>query len=223
MTTFYLINDVRQLRLNGQSFNMYPGEQVDDSKIDTVTLALEGAVFWPTTDTYVAAAAVIAQKMKARGADEQVLAGIMLGGLAKSLTNNGGVALAGNGLVHVTTQIPLATIQAQTSTVAFNVGAVLPANARLVDLNLNVATPITGGTISAITASVSGGSDAAGSLIASHSVFTGANPTNSPVGSNPYPSRAGQQLKMVLTSTGDTLAHATAGSLNLEIFYAILP
>lgn len=124
---------------------------------------------------------------------------------------------------HVSIDIPLATIQAQTSGTAFNVGSALPTNCRLVDYNVNVLTAISGGTLSALTCTLQGGTDAAGTLVASHSVFTGASPTNSPIGSNPYPSRGGQQLKMTLTATGDTLNHATAGHLSIDLFYTVLP
>lgn len=123
---------------------------------------------------------------------------------------------------HVSIAVPLATIQAKTSGVAFAVGSVLPANCRLVDYNVNVLTALSGGGAASATATLQGGTDAAGSLVASHSVFTGANPTNSPIGSNPYPSRGGQQIFMTLTASV-ALSALTAGSLSIDLFYTILP
>lgn len=122
-----------------------------------------------------------------------------------------------------TVAIPLATIQAQTSGTAFNVGFPLPANARLNAAEINVATAITGGAISAVTASLSGGSDAAATIIAATTVFTGAAPVIANPGTNPYTARGGQQIKMVLTSTGGALSTATAGSLSVDLFYTIVP
>lgn len=125
---------------------------------------------------------------------------------------------------HVSVDIPLATIQAQTTAVAFNIGSPLPTNCRLVDYNVNVLTALSGGGATAVSATLQGGADAAGSLVASHSVWTGANPTNSPVGSNPYSSRGGQQIKMTLTNDGThALSTLTAGHLSVDLFYTILP
>lgn len=137
-----------------------------------------------------------------------------------------GIALASaqqpSEIVHTTIAVPLATIQAQTSGVAFNVGSALPANARLLRSEIVVTTPVTGGSIASAHATLQGGSDSAGSLIASTDVFTGAG-TFATAGSNAYVSRGGQQLKMTLSCTGDTLANATAGVLAVNIFYAVLP
>jgi hypothetical protein len=54
------------------------------------------------------------------------------------------------------------------------------------------------------------------------SVFTGAAVVVAKPGSNPYPSRGGQQIQMTLTSTADTLANATAGVLAVNLFYIVL-
>lgn len=124
---------------------------------------------------------------------------------------------------HVLIDVPLATIQAGTSGVAFNVGAALPANCRLVDSDINVLTPLSGGGATAVTASLQGGTDAAGSLLAATTVFTGAAAINGQIGSNPYPSRGGQQLKMTITVTTGTQAGLTAGHLSIDIFYFIAP
>jgi hypothetical protein len=127
-------------------------------------------------------------------------------------------------VLHANIDIPLATITAQTTAVAFNLGPVLPANCRLIDYNINVLTALSGGSATAVTMTLQGGSDAAGSLIASTSVFTGASSVIATVGSNPYPSRGGQQLKATLTNDGThALSTLTAGHLSLDLFYTIVP
>jgi hypothetical protein len=125
---------------------------------------------------------------------------------------------------HLTASCNLACLQGKTSGVAFNIGAVLPANATLVaPIVVGVPTAISGGTIASAVATVQGGSDAAGTLIASTSVFTGAATKISVAGSNPYPTRGGQQLKMTIITAGDTLANAVAGSITLDAFYTVTP
>lgn len=124
-------------------------------------------------------------------------------------------------VVRYTVDLPLATIQGKTSGAAFNLGSVLPTNARLLGCEVNVIAVITGGTISAMSATVQGGSDAAGTIIGATDAYT-ATGVFATAGSNPYQSRGGQQLHMTLTATGDTLAHATAGHLSVDLFYAIV-
>lgn len=121
-----------------------------------------------------------------------------------------------------TVSLPLATIQTFTSGTPFNLGVPLPASARLNAVEINVITPLSGGGATAVAASISGGTDANGSIIAASSVFTGANPVIATPGTNPYTARGGQQLKMLLTDTGGTLAGLTAGSLTVDIFYTIV-
>lgn len=123
----------------------------------------------------------------------------------------------------ITTDIPLTTIQAQTSGVAFNVGSVLPANARLLGAEINVITALSGGSAASATAELQGGSDAAGSIIASTTVFTGAATPISTPGSNPYQSRGGQQIKMTITGDGThALSTLTAGHLSVDLFVSVV-
>lgn len=130
-------------------------------------------------------------------------------------------ATTATGLVHATVDIPLATIQAQASGVAFNVGAALPANARLLAGEIKVIQALAGGTISAGHATLQNTGEAAGALLASTDVYS-ATGTFSLPGSNPTASRGGQQLQMTLTAVGDTLAHATGGHLEVDLFYIVL-
>jgi hypothetical protein len=126
-------------------------------------------------------------------------------------------------VMHATLSIPLATIQAATSGTAFNIGPVMPANARLIDAQVNVITAVSGGAISAATLSVSGGADAVTSIVGATNVFTAAPTPGAAVGTNPYPGRGGQQLKATLTTTGGAPSTATAGNLSVDVFYTIVP
>lgn len=125
-------------------------------------------------------------------------------------------------VVRFSIPLSLATIQAQTSGTAFNIGSVLPANARVLRHEVDVVTTVTGGTLSAVHITLQGGSDSAGSIQGSTDVFT-AGGYLTVAGSNDYATRGGQQLKATLTSASDTLANATAGSLVVNIYYAVVP
>ncbi len=127
---------------------------------------------------------------------------------------------------HVSIDVPLATIIGKTSGAAFNVGAALPANAQVEDVYFNVLQVLAGGTISAATAKLQNTGETAGALLggsAGTDVFTATGKFATPVGTDPYSTRGGQQLQLTLTATGDTLAHATTGHLTIEIFYSIVP
>jgi hypothetical protein len=127
---------------------------------------------------------------------------------------------------HVTIDIPLTTIQAQTSGVPFNVGAALPANARLLAIEENTIQVLGGGSISAGTLKVQNTAETAGAVLGGgsgldiHGAGTG---RNAATGSNPYATRGGQQLQATIASVGDTLAHATTGHVALDLYYAVDP
>lgn len=123
---------------------------------------------------------------------------------------------------HVTIDIPLATIQAQTSGAAFNIGSALPTNAQLLDASINVIATVTGGSLSGVVATVQNTGETAGAILGSKTVFAATGRFET-VGSNPYASRGGQQLQMTLTSTADTLAHATTGHIAVDLYYAVVP
>lgn len=124
-------------------------------------------------------------------------------------------------IVRYNIPLNLAAIQALTSGTAFNLGVALPTNARLIRHEIDVVTQVTGGSLSAVHMTLQGGSDAAGSIQGSTDVFTAAGYL-SVAGSNDYSTRGGQQLKATLTAVGDTLANATAGSLSVNIYYAVV-
>lgn len=128
---------------------------------------------------------------------------------------------------HLTIDVPLATIQAQATTVAFNIGAALPSPCVIVAADINVIADINGVTGSCV-AKVQNTGETAGALLGGSSglnVFTGA-----PTGVQPAPGtnsnftgRGGQQLQMTLVAGGGSFASATTGHLAVDIYYAVLP
>lgn len=215
MATAYLLNTVT-IQKGGTSQKELAGSLIPDDASLQSALVAAGGVLAPTTDATVAAAAALAQNLhKQRGANEDALNSIMLAAAASSLTKSRPTKIA--------VPLALAAIQAQTSGVAFNVGSALPAGALIIDSHINVITPVTGGTLSAMNAKVQNTSETAGALLgnsAGTNVFAGTG-IKEDIGSNPYSARGGQQLQMTLTATGDTLAHATAGSIELDIYYVV--
>jgi hypothetical protein len=131
---------------------------------------------------------------------------------------------AGGFLQKTTVNLPLATIQAQTSGTAFNVGPVWPTGYRLLATEVVVTTPISGGGIASATMTIQGAAatgDAAGAEIASFTVFTGAKAINAPPGSSPYASKGGQQTQATITASA-ALSGATAGVLAINFYGAII-
>lgn len=224
MATWYI---VKAVTVSG--VKLLPGVLIDDSQIATATIVAAGGEVWPSSDGTVAAMAAVAQASHAnKGTSEADLEGMMRSATeasmkAAALADEANIAaLQGAKIVHTTIDIPLTTIQAQTSGVAFNIGAALPANAQLVKApDLNVIATVTGGSIASCTATIQNTAESAGALFASKSVFS-ATGRFQQAGSNPYATRGGQQLQMTLTAGGDTLANATTGHLAVELFYAVL-
>jgi hypothetical protein len=130
-------------------------------------------------------------------------------------------------VLHGTIDIPLATLQAKTSTTAFNIGPALPANIIILASDINVVTVLAGGGTSASVAQVQNTGETAGSFLggtAGTNVFTGAplGPVQEPVGLNPYGRRGTQQLQMTVTNTGAAMSALTTGHLQVDIYYSIL-
>jgi hypothetical protein len=132
--------------------------------------------------------------------------------------------------LHANIAVPLATIQGATTGTAFNLGPVLPANATVLDVQVNVTAALTGGGETGTTLTLSYGAAAAGALFGGAAALQVT--SGSPVGSysymgtnggnNPVAKMGGVQLKAVLTATAGTLAGLTAGAFNVDVFYTIL-
>lgn len=145
----------------------------------------------------------------------------------ESLYRDSSVGGGAGSIIRAIVDISLATIKAQTGGVAFDVGAPLPVNARLLRAELNVIDPVNNilappPAMMGCTAMVQGGSDSpAGSILQLTDVQTTGMKTAP--GANPYQTRGGQQLKMTLVPFMAPLSTATSGHLQLGIYYVILP
>jgi len=131
--------------------------------------------------------------------------------------------------------VPLATIVAQVANTPFNIGAVLPANARVIDTELFVLQKPAGpGPLTAATASVGSAAGGSDDTLGATNIFVVASATV-PVPKTPQgaaggvgnlggviapPTRGGVQLQMNLQETGSALAAWTAGHLQVVIYYA---
>jgi hypothetical protein len=127
-------------------------------------------------------------------------------------------------LVHIAIDVPLATLQLKTSGTEFNVGSALPTNAQLVTSQIKVIQVLGGGSVSAAAAFLEQATATAGEIEGGASGVDVHTSTGSfhGAGSNPYPSRGGQQLALKVTLTGDTMAHLTTGHLQVDLFYMVL-
>lgn len=84
MTAFYLCTAVPKLRLK-------PGKLLQSTDTAYVTCTSLGALLWPSTDPYVAAAALLAQNQhRGWGANDEELQSTMLSGVIQSLAAGGG-------------------------------------------------------------------------------------------------------------------------------------
>lgn len=213
----YLINTVT-IENNSAPLTIKAGTLLTDSSIIAAVQAMGGMIGSAADPNIVAAAAVVAKMQgKFRAGDELVWDRIMLAAYCNTVQ--------GQALVHVNIDIPLATIKANTSGAAFNIGAALPAGARLMRSELNVIQVLGGGASTAVVAKVQNTGETAGNLLggaAGSDVHTATGTfTDIKTGTSPTVARGGQQLQATLTATGDTLANLTTGHLSVDLYYSV--
>jgi hypothetical protein len=83
MTAYFAITPIR-ISAQGSVRLIYPGDVVDDSRDDVVSMMANGAALALASDPYVAAAAAIALKRRGQGADAIALESLMRTGAANS-------------------------------------------------------------------------------------------------------------------------------------------
>lgn len=105
-------------------------------------------------------------------------------------------------------------------TSSFNIGSVLPANARVLGVEINVTQILAGLGLSVALITVQGSGDTVGSLLASNTLLTTG--LYGGTGTNQYLSRSGQQLVATVTLTGAFLSTITSGSFTVNVFYAVV-
>jgi hypothetical protein len=235
----------------GAGVRVKPGDFVDDSKVNTAPLTAAGIILWPASDPIVAGYAQLAQAQVKRGNGEESHIGeLMLTGALLSLLGGGGSGVLGpssisvgggtfstlsgagqvGGLVQkATLGLGFAAINgvAGTSTTV-NVVApggstpALPANARILAHEIRVATPFTGGAISAMTLSL-GITGTTTQIVNAQSIFTAVGNLPGTAGADVQPFySASTQLIATITSTGANLTALTAGALTLDVLYTVL-
>jgi hypothetical protein len=115
----------------------------------------------------------------------------------------------------------LAGLAAGVKSARVPVGNPLPAGARPIARELTLSTPFSGGAATTVTLDLGG--TVPNDIIAGQTLFTGAPAAMAgESGVNPTGDHGGQQLQATITSDVD-LNTLTAGSVDVELFYAILP
>lgn len=118
--------------------------------------------------------------------------------------------------------VTLANLQAKGAvlTATFNVGSVLPANARVLGSDVIITQAFAATGLGTALISIEATADSAGSLVVGASGLTTG--TKAPPGTNPYMSRGGQQITCTVTTTVANLNALTAGAFTATILYAVV-
>lgn len=109
-----------------------------------------------------------------------------------------------------------------------NIGATLPANARILGVDMRALTPFTGGSASAVTVDVGTSADV-DALVDGADVFAAAvdgGPTTMPAGVRPNKTFATVGAQLIATFApdgGHQLANLTAGSVIIDVLFTVLP
>lgn len=141
MATFYVIET---FRIALQNFKA--GQLVDDALIDTAPLIAAGGLLWPSSDaTVAAAAAIVLARRNGRGIDDGDANLIMRDALDASqkvsidALNAGPVEVKRTVTIDFTTDA-FSALANGTKTFSKNIGAALPANARLIGYSVGEGT-----------------------------------------------------------------------------------
>lgn len=106
-----------------------------------------------------------------------------------------------------------------------NIGAALPANSRIVGVDIHTLTAFSGGSVSALVVDI-GSSGDVDALVDGADLFSAAvdgGPATRPAGIRPNKTfAAGGQLTARFLATGDTLANLTAGAVTIDVLFAVL-
>lgn len=113
------------------------------------------------------------------------------------------------------------------ASVSINIGAVLPANARILSYNVELTTPFTGGSASAVTIDIgtSGDADAIADGVDVFAAAVDGNASSAPAGIAPFKhfTAGGAQLLAKFTPDGGhKLSELTAGACKVTVLYTVL-
>lgn len=261
MSTYILVNSIN---VGTQRFS--PGATIDSAYDDVAGIQANGGLLVASSDTTIAAAALIATQLVLRGNYNQA-AGVMLAAatksssgddlavdLASTATGKGAstVSIEDAGGLYTATQVEaaLAEVKAiadaavgvvkRTVTVghadltnavngtaqSINIGATLPANARIAYADVRALTPFTGGSASAVTLTV-GSSGDLDAIVASSDVFAAAvdgGPSTLVRGIRPnkmFVTIGAQLLATFTPDGGAALLGLSAGSIVIDVWYFV--
>ena len=117
------------------------------------------------------------------------------------------------------------TITAAAATEALNIGTALPANSRIVGVDMHTLTPFSGGTVGDFTVDIGTAGDV-DALIDGAGLFTAAvdgGPATMPQGVRPNKFfAAGGQLTATFRCGSDDVGDATAGAVTIDVLYVVL-
>lgn len=136
-----------------------------------------------------------------------------------------GVSLAGN-VQKRTVTVTHAELTDADGSQTINIGAVLPANARIVGCDIRGLTVFSGGTASAVAVDI-GSSGDVDAIVDGADLFAAAvdgGPATMPKGVRPEKTFAtsGVQLTATFLATGDTLLALTAGAVTIDVLFIVL-
>lgn len=124
-----------------------------------------------------------------------------------------------------TVVIPESALTAAATTQTLSVGAVLPANSRILGVTLDGYVPFTGGTVSAMKIDVGSSGDIQ-ALVKQADAFAAAvdgQTSTCPAGNSPNKFfAAATQLQAKFTATGDNVVNCTAGTVTVTVLFAVL-
>lgn len=224
---------LRTVRIGIQTIKV--GSTIDDVQVDTTNFADS---LWPASDAVVAAAAlVITNRRIGSGIDEAEAERILADAVSK-VQRTGDSTAGSNDTTHAAALAALN--QKRTVTVgqadltaavngtaqAINIGAALPANARIRGAQLKLATPFTGGGASAVTVDI-GTAEDVDAIVDGADVFAAAvdgYASSMPLGIAPFKHfPTSKQLIATFTPDGGaTLLALTAGSVVIDVEYDVL-
>lgn len=202
------------LKINGTSITSSP------SANQVIVASSSSASSWAQiVDANISASAAIAgTKLAYSDASSPTLGSTTIQGAVDAIKTQ---AVA-TSIQRLTQNITTSNLQdaGATASASFNIGSVLPANSRVLGVEVQVTQILAGGLLVVAVVTVKGGADTAGSLLASSTLLTTG--YYGGVGTNPYLTRGGQQLTATVTLTGALFNALSSGAFTINVFYAII-
>jgi len=212
----------------GAAVKFFPGQVINDAIQATSPLVAAGAILWPMSDPVMSAAQALVQALKLRGQLTDAEASAQLHSAAL-FSMGGGV---GGGLLGPTPASgvsPFGLVGLRSATIGFaqfaaavtntfNIGAILPANSRILKRELRIATEFTGGGLSSMTLSV-GIAARTTDIVNAQDVYGTSGNIDGAAGTDTGALYA-TASQLIATFTGSAADAPTAGSVVIDVLYA---